>query len=175
MTPIQMIQKMLAPLHRRISLMITRTVVTMINDNGGLQVVQAQLLEGETAEIERLQDYGFTSRPPKGSEGVAVFVGGNRDHGIMLRVDNRQYRLKLPNDADVAMYDKSGNKIVMTPSTGKIEINSVGVVNVLAAQDINLGAELLTALDGLVTRSCQCAYGPPAHPVGSAKVRASLT
>lgn len=168
------IQKMLAPMHRRIMLMVSRAIITVIDDAAKMQRVQVKLLDGEVAELERVQNYGFTSSPPEKSEGVAVFVGGNRDHGVVICVDNREYRLKVPEKGSVAMYDKAGNKIVLTPSSGKIEINAKTTVNVLAAGKINLGSETLTALDGVVTGQCQCAYGVPKHPVASGKVRSSL-
>ncbi|MEK7784587.1 MAG: phage baseplate assembly protein V [Chloroflexota bacterium] len=104
--------KFLAPIHRRVRLMISRGVLALVNDALKMQSVQVQLLSGETREMERFQNYGFSSVPHKGAEAVAAFVGGSRDHGIVIVIDDRRYRLTGLQAGEVAIYTDEGDKIV---------------------------------------------------------------
>ncbi|WP_431477838.1 phage baseplate assembly protein domain-containing protein [Massilia eburnea] len=57
---------------------------------------------------------GFTSVPKPGAEGVVVFVGGNRDHGLVIAVEDRRFRLKGLASGEVAIYDDQGQKVHLT-------------------------------------------------------------
>ena len=84
----------------------------MTNDKGGLQTGQVSLLEDELRDkVERVQDYGLTSNPLPGAEAITLFVGGNRDHGLIIKVDDRRYRLKGLKGGEVAMYTDEGDFI----------------------------------------------------------------
>lgn len=130
------LRKLLDPLKQRILLSISRAVIETINDGTGIQEIQASLLDDELQDdMERFQNYGFTANPPKGSEGIAVFPGGDRSHGILIAVDNRQYRLKGLEGGEVALYTdegdfiklKRGNEIEF--STHKLTINATEEIN----------------------------------------------
>lgn len=137
---IDTIRKLLAPLQRRIMLMVSRGVVNMVNDALGIQGVQVKLLDGETFEMERFQDYGLTSVPPDKSEHVAVFIGGNRDHGIVIKCDNRSARLKGLEKGEVALYTDEGASI-------KLLRNKVTEIN---ANKVFIGNETIELLDQIV-------------------------
>ncbi|SOD42337.1 phage baseplate assembly protein V [Nitrosovibrio sp. Nv4] len=107
------INKLLAPLTRRVRLMVGRGVLSLVNDGLKMQGVQVQLLADEVRDLERFQDYGFTSVPHVGAEVAAVFVDGNRDHGIAIRIDDRRYRVKGLKSGEVAIYTDEGDKVVM--------------------------------------------------------------
>ena len=95
MNVVATIEKMLAPLRTRVANLVARAVVQLVNDGTKLQVVQLEVLEGETRDgCERFQEYGFTSVPLAGSEAVVLFVGGRRDHPLVVAVDDRRYRKK---------------------------------------------------------------------------------
>jgi len=99
-------------LKNRVMLTVARGVVSLVNDSLKMQTVQAQLLKREVRDgIERFQNYGYTSKPHPGAEGVFVFVGGNRDHGLCIAVDDRRYRLTGLADGEVAIYTDEGDKI----------------------------------------------------------------
>ena len=75
--------------------MISRAVLSAISDGAGIQLVQVKLLEGEVRDgVERFQNYGFTSVPLPGAEGIMACVSGNRDHGVIVAMDDRRYRIK---------------------------------------------------------------------------------
>ena len=104
-------QSMIDPLRRRAAMMVARAVVSLIKDDEPRQVLQAEILEGELRDdIERAQNYGFTSHPFAGCDAVIVCAGGSRDQAIAVVVDDRRYRLNLQ-QGEVALYDDKGNKV----------------------------------------------------------------
>lgn len=120
----------LAPLRTRVVNMVARAVVKAIDDEKKIQLLQIAVLKDELrADVERIQNYGFTSHPKTGAEAAVIFVGGSRDHGLVIAVDDRRYRLHLES-GEVAMYDHTGSKIVMktngdieaTPSSGLMKV-----------------------------------------------------
>lgn len=107
--------RLLGPLKRRIMLMIGRAVVELVNDGVKLQGLQISLLEGEVrANVERFQNYGITSHPLPGAEAIAASVMGNRDHCVVIAVDDRRYRLQGLEAGEVALYDDLGQKVHLT-------------------------------------------------------------
>jgi phage gp45-like len=122
---IDTIQKMLAPLHRRVRLMVSRGVLSLVDDAAGVQQVQVKLFAGEVRDgLERVQQYGFSSVPPVGSEAVVLFVGGSRDHGVVIGTESRGQRAGGQAAGVVTVYDGAGHKIVFT--AGGIEIHGGG-------------------------------------------------
>lgn len=104
--------KLLAPLARRLRLMIGRSTITLTNDNKKLQELQVTILSDDVGdEIERFQEYGFTSRPKSGAEAIILCVGGSRAHAIAVAVDDRRYRLKPLAEGEVALYTDEGDYI----------------------------------------------------------------
>lgn len=111
--------KLLAPIIRRLRLALGRGIVRLVSDAAGIQTVQLSLMENEVrSDLERFQEYGFTSVPLDGAEAAVIFMGGNRDHGIVVAVDDRRYRLKGLAAGEVALYTDEGAKIVL--KRGKI-------------------------------------------------------
>jgi phage gp45-like len=115
------VQKIIEPHVRSMRLMVGRVVADLVIDVSGIQTVQASVLAGEIRELERMQEYGFTSVPlSQSAEGVAVFVGGNREHGIILALDDRTFRLKPLLPGQVALYDLAGTFVKLkADSTGE--------------------------------------------------------
>lgn len=101
-------------LNNRIMLSVARAVVTLVDDSTKMQLLQLSLLKREVRDnVERFQNYGFTSHPHPGAEAAVMFVGGNRDHGLVVAVEDRRYRLKALAEGEVAIYTDEGDKIVM--------------------------------------------------------------
>lgn len=114
MTP-SALSRMMAPLARRMRLMIGRAVVTAINDAGRVQSAQVKLLDGEVRDgVEILHQYGLSSIPPGQREGLYFSVGGDRDHGVMICVADRQFRLRSIAPGEVVLYDDLDQKIHLT-------------------------------------------------------------
>jgi phage baseplate assembly protein V len=109
------VHKFLGPVRRRIALMISRAMLSMADDTTLLQEVQVKLLGEETlSRLERFQQYGFTSVPHAGAEALALSLGGNRSHTVVVSVDDRRYRLKGLKSGEVALYDDRGQHIHLT-------------------------------------------------------------
>jgi phage baseplate assembly protein V len=155
---IRSINKVMAPAMRGIRLMVGRGVLALVNDAAKMQTVQVKLLDGEVRDLERFQNYGFTSHPQVGAEVAAVFVGGNRDHGLVLAIDDRRYRLKALEAGEVALYDDQGaviklsrTGIVINGGGHAINISGAAQVNVTGGDVIADGISLKTHKHGGVT------------------------
>lgn len=123
---------MLQPLRQAVRLMVARAVVGLVNDGTQLQGLQVSLLADEVRDdVERFQDYGFTSHPHPGAEAVAVCVAGNRDHALVVAVDDRRYRLTGLAAGEVAIYTDQGDKIVLKRG-GTIEVTAATKVRIVA-------------------------------------------
>lgn len=98
-------------LKNRLRLLVGRCLIKRVSADGPIQTVQGQLLADETQDdMEHLQQYGYASHPLPGAEAVVVFMGGNRDHGMVIATGDRRYGVKLV-AGEVALYDNLGHVI----------------------------------------------------------------
>lgn len=140
------LQRFMKPIESRVRLMVGRAIVRLVDDVTRAQSVQIELLEGEVQDaVERYQDYGFTSVPHPGAEAVAVAVGGLRSHMIVIKVEDRRYRLTGLEQGEVALFDDLGQMVKL--GRERVEIVSETEVKVTApkviveSDDVHLGAE----------------------------------
>lgn len=114
----------------RIRLVVGRCVLDALDDTQEFQELKISILSDEIKEqVERFQNYGFTGNPKAGAEGVVMFPGGNRDHPIVICVDDRRFRLVGLEDGEVAMYTDEGDKI---------HFKRGNVIEITAAEDVNI-------------------------------------
>lgn len=131
MTLAYQVKKIVDPLYRRVMLMVSRGVVSLVKDSLKLQGLQVDLLDSETTDdIERFQEYGFSSVPLAGAECVVVHIGGNRDHGLVIAVDDRSKRPKNGEPGDSVMYG-STDGILIRIRGGEIRIGGDTGLNTL--------------------------------------------
>lgn len=98
-------KRLIAPLQRKIYLMIGRAVLTAVNNSEGTQKLSMEALKNETiTEMERFEEYGFTSLPLKSAELLALFFNGNRDHGIVIKAHDRRHRPKDAVAGEIVFY-----------------------------------------------------------------------
>lgn len=178
MIDVDSLNRWFRPWSRRIMTMVRRLTVSGSNDALGLQRLQIETLAGVTQDgVERVQNYGFTSRPKKGAEGVVLYLGGNSDHGVVIAVDDMRYRVKVE-EGEVAIYTdegdkihfKRGNKIDIT--TGTLTINASAKVNVNGATEVNVntvkatvtasGDATITAANATITAQTKADIMAPA-------------
>ncbi|WP_334472425.1 phage baseplate assembly protein V [Arsenophonus sp. PmNCSU2021_1] len=101
-------------LQRGLSRLWSRVLVQRLDSTKACQTVDAGLLAGEVKHmVEYLEPYGFTSTAHSGAEGVALFVSGDRSHGIVINVADRRHRLKSLKSGEVAIYTDEGDSIVL--------------------------------------------------------------
>lgn len=99
------LQRMMAPVTRRLRLMVGRCLLVAVNDGLQRQNVQVRLLSGEVAdEIEHYQQAGFTSVPLPGAVGLFLASGGKRSGLAALLLENKEKRLKNLKAGDAAIY-----------------------------------------------------------------------
>lgn len=98
---------------QKLRTLIARGLVNLINDSGGLQTLQADLLADETKDgIERFQNFGMSSHPPAGSVAACVAVAGVRDNLVAVAVDNEEHRPKDLALGESCYYNAHGIKFL---------------------------------------------------------------
>lgn len=122
---VELINRMLATIKSKIYMMIGHAVVLAVSNKETidgiehifpLQKLEVECLAGDRfTDIERVQEYGLETYPAidntdKNTDGypeaVAVFINGNRDQGIVIKVGDRRYRINNLQEGEVALYTK---------------------------------------------------------------------
>lgn len=115
----------LAPLKSRVMSMLARGIVKIINDGHGIQSLQATFLQNEVRDgLERFQNFGLSSNPMPGAEAIALFLGGNKDHGIVIAVDDRKRRFKGLAAGETVLYNAVDGCHIRLMADGSIYIKS---------------------------------------------------
>ncbi len=129
--------KLIRPLRNRVLNSIARAIVESVDDTKKIQIMKLQLFADEVrTDVERIQNYGFTSVPFSDAEAAVVFPLGNREHGLIIAVDDRKFRLKGLKNGEVALYTDEGDKIhlkrgnVIDIDTKTLNINATEAVNI---------------------------------------------
>jgi phage baseplate assembly protein V len=164
------IQRLFVPIKRKLSLLLQRALVQAVNDSKNLQLIKIKLGANDIKDMmERIQPYGLTSVPAEGSEALVGFIGGNRDNGVIICIDDSKNRKKGLETGDVCLYRAGGDYIHMTTEGIEIYSNDKVVVN---SPSVILGGETLPATAGVVTGECICAFTGVPHADKSSKVKA---
>lgn len=109
------VAQMLRPLAQRLGNMIARGTLAVATSTSKMQSLQMRLLAGEIKDgLEHFEPYGFTSCPKGGAEGLALFLDGDRSHGVVIVVADRRFRLTGLASGEAALYDDQGQKVYLT-------------------------------------------------------------
>lgn len=126
------LSRVVGGLSRRLALIVNRVAVRLVNDALRLQNVQIDVLNDETLDnVVRMQEYGFTSNPQPGAEGIALSPSGRRSNTVVICVDDRRYRLRNLASGEVALYTDEGDSIWLRRGRN-IEVNAGSKVKVTA-------------------------------------------
>lgn len=110
--------------------MIRRAELSAAYDDGDQQLVDAKGLIGERFEkIHRTQDYGVSSNPPAGSQGLLLALGGRSDRVAMVGTYHPGKRRKNLPPGGVALHDDRENVHRLLGPDGQ-EIYSAGHIKV---------------------------------------------
>ncbi len=121
---IDALKSFIDPLKNQVKLMIGRCEISKIDDSKGLQEIQAEGLTRETLdEIQRVQNYGFTSVPMPGATGVRLSINGNSDDSIFIAIDDEEKRKKDLAPGESSLYHHLGHYIHLK-NDKSIELNS---------------------------------------------------
>lgn len=156
-TILKLFNKAIAPLKRKVLLMIGRGVLLAIKDSDKIQIAQGSILAGETKdEIEVFNNFGFTSHPPANTECIIVSIGGNREHSVVIASENRELRLKdLPEGAS-AQYNKNGKYLKLIDDDAEMLIEKLKIEN----SSHELIAVLSEWMDKIILGTTITAIGP---------------
>lgn len=94
--------------------------VVKVNDSGPQQIVDVHGAFGDKPrKIWRVQDFGYSSNPPAGSEGLLQALAGNSDRLIYRDGGHQEHRPKNLPAGGTALYDADGKllKIVKEETT----------------------------------------------------------
>ena len=58
--------------------------------------------------VPRVQGYGMTSYPPKGSQGVTLNLNGNPENAMLIGMEHPKYRPKNLKEGEFKLYEKWG-------------------------------------------------------------------
>ena len=153
-----LIERLLAPVKQRLSIMVRRGLIALVDDTKELQSLQVSLLAGELRDkVERFQEYGFSSAPTPGAEAILVALGGQPGILVAIAVDDKTSRPTGGLPGEVTLYSKFGHRILFK-ADGTIELKAAP------------GAPVT----GLVTQACACAFTGGPHPQGSLTIKGGL-
>lgn len=128
MVSLRDVQKLMAPMMRRLRLIADRAVVTMVTDSLQRQGLQLKVLADETADdVERFQNYGHTSVPPAGSEAIVLGIGGARAGLVAIAVEDKSVRPKDLEAGDNCLYHLEGHRIILRKD-GLLELEAKTVI-----------------------------------------------
>lgn len=131
---------------RRLRLMVDRAIVRMVSDSLDRQNLQIQSLADATDDdVERFQNYGFTSVPPDGSEAIVLAVGGRRDGLVAIAVEDKRCRPRGLKPGDVRLYHQDGKSHITLKKGGIIEIT--GEQLNVSGKTVNLTVDELLAIN----------------------------
>jgi len=140
------LENALQRLRVRVANSLARAVVQVINDDAKIQILQLGVLDGEDVDdCERLQNYGFTSRPHEGAEAAVMFIDGDRAHPIVVAVDDRRHRPTGLADGEVATYNSFGAKVHLKDD-GSTEVTGGGTaVRLATLEELNALADVVAS------------------------------
>ncbi len=141
-------------LKARIHGLVERGSVVLSTASSKLQSLQLKIAgEPTDDDLEHFEPYGFTSRPKDpvavgadagAAEAIALALGGNRDHQIVICVADRRYRMVGLEKGEVAIFDDQGAAVVL--KRARIQIIS----NVGDTVEVSDDGAALVATDGVV-------------------------
>ena len=86
--------RLMNPTKNSIAMLVSKALITLvIDENNKIQRVQLDLGNDQIGvNIERVQNFGFSSNPKVGAQVIALSLNGNRDHMVAIVVDNSRFR-----------------------------------------------------------------------------------
>lgn len=130
----------------RLDAMVSRAVISRVNDALKTQRLQLVVLDGEPDEnVEHFQPYGLSFVPPDGSEALVLSVGGDRAHTVAICAQHPDQRPKGKPAGTGGLY---------TAGAWRVYIDASGVVHIGAdtnTEFLALANKVATELGNLKT------------------------
>lgn len=118
-------ESLIEPLMAKLRLMVGRCVISASRYKNGELLADIELVAGERRRnVEFLQQFGFSSRPKGDVEGVALFIGGSRDNGVVISTrgecpDLKEGEVQVHSPFGSSITLKNDGSIVSVPASGK--------------------------------------------------------
>ena len=133
----QWVLKEINKVKRMVGGVVLRTLISAVDTTDGIAGVRIEMLGDETQEgVDLMQQYGYTSSPPAGSEGIAVFPGGKRNGGVIIATENGEFRLKNLKPGETALYTQWGDKLHF--KEGRIVDFETETLNIKATKKVSI-------------------------------------
>lgn len=119
------VRKATADIRRKAVLTVARGVIELVDDALKMQSLQVTIGPDQVRDdVERFQEYGFTSVPKADCEAVVLGVGGNTDHPVVVATDDRRYRPMNLEEGEVALYTLQDAIRVLLKSDGEVHLGT---------------------------------------------------
>ena len=149
---IEDIKRVIAPISRRVLLMISRCTLNMVNDSTKTQSAQVELYDGEVHDDAQVwQQFGVSSVPPNGSEGIALFLGGERKTPLIIATENKNLRIIELESGEVVIYSGCGDTILLK-SDNSIQIKTKKFS--VESENVSIGSKDTELVD-VLSQICQ--------------------
>ena len=135
----------------RVKLLVGRGKLNTVSDAGNRQRLQFSSFKNETrGDVERVQNFGFTSNPLNGSDVLFVAIGGSRDHPVAIVVDDPRCRKHNLEPGESAMYNAFEHYIHIK-NDGTIEVSAVKLL-VKASEKVRFETPKLEVTGDIIDR-----------------------
>jgi phage baseplate assembly protein V len=116
--------------------MITRGVISAVNESLGTQGLQIDLRAGDSdIDVEHFQPFGLSFHPNVDSEVLVFAVGGDHDHLVAVTAMDRDVRPTDAKEGEGGLYTPSGWKVFCEHPSGTVNLGAKSPVNALARAD----------------------------------------
>lgn len=153
-------EALLEPIYNRLRLIVGRCAIMATKYNSGDLEADIELIAGEKRRnVEFLQQFGFCSRPSGNVSGVAIFVGGNRDNGVVVATNGDDLRPDLQ-PGEVLVHSPHGQKILLK-NDGSIEMEAAAGKSIVCKSDFECQKEVYA---NAVTPASRVSLSKHIHP-----------
>lgn len=128
----------------RVRLIVSYCTVNASKNSDDGMIVDAEFVPGEKRTgLEFFQQFGFSSRPKGDVDGVALFIGGSRDNGVVIATRGEKQELE---DGEVVVYSAFGSSVKLKKD-GSIALSPASGKNVVTESDLLCKGQLLATGD----------------------------
>lgn len=120
-----------------------RKNIKNINDDGETMTASVEVAEGIWRDdVEIIQPYGFSAHVPEdGAMGIVLPLGGDEGDIVVLPVANPSVRLGGLKENEVGLYNKDGDKMILTPG-GALNVETGATVYIKTDTGVTIEATL---------------------------------
>ncbi len=144
----------------------------------GRETVQVQALDDEPLDyVERVEPYGFSSRPKQGAQVYLCSAGGDRGSAIAVVIGDTRYQMEL-SEGGVALHDDKGNFVkidneeITAHSSKKAHIKAPQIV--FEADEITNQAAKVSNTGDVQTKGLTWANGGIGSDSGTVEMQGSM-